>query len=138
MLPKRTKVPTLKILLAEDDDHCAEMIKWVLEKFGHIVTYCTNGNNALDALKNSTFDLAILDIKMPRIDGAEIIKNIKELNKNLPIILMTGLSKNEVQELLARLNSPKLYYIAKPILLPELVEKIDSIFGFYGSSVPFE
>ncbi|KKQ52220.1 MAG: Two-component system response regulatory protein [Parcubacteria group bacterium GW2011_GWD2_38_11] len=130
MLPAETRAPTLRILLAEDEIDCTKIIQGVLEKLGYTVTCCTDGSDALNALKNLPFDLAILDIKMPKINGVEIVKIVQELNKNLPIILMSGLSKDEIAGILSQLSTPKLYCISKPILIIDLIKKIDSIFGF--------
>lgn len=138
MTPKQIDAPTLKILLAEDDPSCTKIIKEILEKLNHVVICCADGNEALNALKNLPFDLAILDVKMPKLDGVEVVKSAQEMNKNLPIILMTGLSKDEIDKVLFQLNTPKLYYLTKPVLIIDLVEKIDAIFGLNKPTAIFK
>jgi len=86
-----------RILIVEDDSFVMDIYQTKLGQSGYEVTGAGNGLEALKKMEEGTFDLILLDIIMPYMDGLEVLKKIKadEKNKNLPIILLTNLSQKE-------------------------------------------
>ncbi len=116
-----------KILLTEDDNAMANFLTIALEKAGHIVTYATNGNDALNALnENSDFDLLLTDIVMPGIDGIELSKKAQKKHPNIKIMFITGFAAmvTKQQDNTATKNAKLL---SKPFHLNELVEQIEQL-----------
>ena len=119
----------LQILLAEDNLINQRLTVRVLEKRGHTVTVALNGVEALSLLKTSRFDLMLMDVQMPTMDGfqatAAIRKEEKATGKHLPIIAMTAHAMKGDRDrcLAAGMDG----YVAKPIKVADLVETIESL-----------
>ena len=81
------------ILIAEDDELTATLIKDRLIRNGFEVVHCTNGQEALEVAERQPLALAILDVKMPRMDGFEFWANLRQLTHlaDTPILLMPGM-----------------------------------------------
>ncbi|TNF07596.1 MAG: response regulator, partial [Bacillota bacterium] len=101
------------ILLADDNILNQKLAKSILENMGMKVTLADQGHIALDLAKRTTFDLIILDIQMPVMDGIEAAKNIRLFNQKTPIIAMTGNASLEDKEL--ALSAGMNDYLVKPI-----------------------
>ena len=86
-----------RILIVEDDSFVMDIYQTKLGQAGYEIVGAENGLEALKKMEQGTFDLVLLDIIMPYMDGLEVLKKIKaqEKNKNLPIILLTNLSQKE-------------------------------------------
>lgn len=109
---------SLNILLAEDNVLNVKVAQSFLEKSGHTVTVAKNGKVVLEKVKENTYDLILMDIEMPEMDGIEAAQIIREggidiVDKNIPIIALTAHALNEIKERcqLAGMN----HFIAKPI-----------------------
>ena len=76
-----------RILVVEDEPGLRELYKLELEEVGHQVMLCGDGETAVAAARNEGFDLVVLDIKLPRIDGTEVLHELKKQNRDLPVIL---------------------------------------------------
>ncbi|MCH8889246.1 response regulator [Patescibacteria group bacterium] len=94
------------ILLVEDDLFLGKMLMRLLKVEGAKSDWAQDGEEALDKLKNDTFDLIIADLMMPKMDGRELIKRVKadEKTKDIPIIVLTNLissisTKDELEEI---------------------------------------
>ena len=79
-----------KILVAEDEAQLLEALKRVLSCDGHTVTAAANGAAAIELLKESVFDLVVLDMIMPDVDGFEVLDYIRGHNMNTPVLVMSG------------------------------------------------
>lgn len=123
-------VKKLKILVAEDVKLNQLLINKVLTRVGYNVTIVKNGQEALDVLNISPFDLLLLDLKMPVLDGYETTKQIrankKSAIKNLPIIILTAHAFGKEREKCLQLGVND--YITKPIDLKRLLTSIENIF----------
>lgn len=82
--------PTARILLVDDNKLGLIARKAVLEEQGHRITTASEGAEALEQFSRGKFDLLITDFKMPRMNGLELIRKVRELNAGLPIILISG------------------------------------------------
>ena len=83
-----------KVLVVEDDINTMYLVQKYLEKDGHSVTTSGNGTDALDILNNTTFDIVILDLMLPEINGLDICKIIRT-KTHTPIIMVTALVEEE-------------------------------------------
>lgn len=79
-----------RILLVDSDEPLLNRFQSVLQEEGHTVETATTGKQALDKAKNSKFDLAILDIKLPDIRGDEVARELKSQDDNTSIVMITG------------------------------------------------
>jgi len=80
----------LSILLAEDDTNFGMMLKFFLESNGFQVTLCENGNLAIHAFRDNSFDLCILDIMMPYLDGFTVAEHIAKSSQHIPFVFLTA------------------------------------------------
>jgi signal transduction histidine kinase/DNA-binding response OmpR family regulator len=119
----------LKILLAEDSLVNQKLASAVLEKRGHEVTVVNNGREALAALKSQRFDLVLMDVQMPEMDGFEATRNIRENEKDtgqhVPIIAMTAHALKGDRE--RCLGAGMDDYVAKPIHAKNLFQTMEAL-----------
>ena len=98
-----TNLPGFKILLADDNPLNGDLAQRLLAKRGHDVTVVVNGKLALDALEQERFDLVLMDLEMPEMDGFEATRNIRERGKeqpefSLPVIAMTAYDEEDMKK----------------------------------------
>ncbi len=118
------------ILLVEDDEFLAELYATKLTLEGFEVALATDGEKGLKMIKDKIPDLILLDIILPKMDGFEILKNIKadKSLKNLPVILLTNLSQKD--EIKKGLDLGANDYLIKAHFMPsEVVKKIKKAIG---------
>lgn len=115
----------IKILLAEDDPNLGLLLVDLLEREGYAVTLCKDGEQALLEYESKTFDLCLLDVMMPKKDGFEFAKSIRESNALIPIIFITAKSLKEDRLKGYGLGADD--YITKPFDEEELLCKIQAI-----------
>jgi DNA-binding response OmpR family regulator len=121
-----------KILFVEDDDSLGFVIKDNLEQAGHQVQHCANGKLGLEAFKNGPFDIGVLDVMLPEMDGFTLSENIKKMNSDFPIIFLTAKSLNEDRIKGLKLGADD--YISKPFNMEELLLRIEAILKRVGKS----
>ncbi|MBM7871293.1 DNA-binding response OmpR family regulator [Clostridium pascui] len=112
-----------KILIIEDDLSIAELQKDYLELNNFEVTICTDGVEGLNTLKEDNFDLLILDIMIPKIDGLSILRSIQD-SKEIPVLLVSA-KKDEIDKIKG-LSLGADDYITKPFSPGELVARVKS------------
>ncbi|MCK4491810.1 MAG: response regulator, partial [Candidatus Altiarchaeales archaeon] len=108
---KETKTKGL-VLLIDDDPDTVRLIGTLLEKEGYTTTSALNGKQGLRKVYEENPDLILIDIKLPDIDGNEVLKNIKETNPNRPVIMMTAYADIDNAILALKLGADD--YIKKP------------------------
>jgi len=111
------------LFYVEDDETLSFVTRDNLELQGYKITHCDDGQKALDILKEETFDLCILDVMLPEVDGFTIAREIRKTNTQVPIIFLTAKSLKE-----DKINGLKLGgddYITKPFSIEELILKIE-------------
>ena len=87
---KLTKAKVMNVLIVDDDEFLTETFKLLLEDSGFNVETAQTGNQALLKVSQQNFDMAILDYKLPDLNGVELRKQLKERNKDMSVILLTG------------------------------------------------
>jgi two-component system, OmpR family, response regulator len=113
----------MRVLLLEDDVALSDLLNEHLEDKGFDVTLCTNGQDALEALIDQKFDIALLDINTPQISGIEVLKTIrKEYKNNTPAIILTAYQ--DTKHLKESFENGVDDYIKKPFDLEELDQRI--------------
>lgn len=115
----------MKILLLEDDYNYNESIKEYLEDRGFKVDAFYDGEKALDSIVKNSYYLMLLDIKVPRLNGHELIKYIKEIGNNTPIIIMTSLV--DIDNITIGYELGCHDYLKKPFELKELELRINQL-----------
>lgn len=110
-----------RLLVVEDEKKIVRFLQLELEHEGFQVAVETNGRQALDRIMQEDFDLILLDIMLPEIDGIEICRRVRELS-NIPIIMLTA--KNTVADKVTGLDLGADDYITKPFAVPELCARI--------------
>jgi len=112
-----------KILYAEDDETLAFLTKDNLEQNGYDVWHCSDGNSCLETFKNEDFDVCILDIMMPKMDGFELATAIRAINTDVPVIFLSAKTLKEDRIKGLRLGADD--YLVKPFSIEELLLKIE-------------
>ncbi|RAR70846.1 response regulator transcription factor [Flavobacterium aciduliphilum] len=111
-----------KILYAEDDETLAFLTKDHLNQF-YEVTHCSDGTSCLDTFHANIFDICILDIMMPKMDGFELAEKIRILNPEIPIIFLSAKTLKEDRIKGLRIGADD--YLVKPFSMEELILKIE-------------
>ena len=117
----------IKILLAEDEPALALIIKESLETRNFEVMHCINGEVAFDAFTKQKFDLLVLDVMMPKKDGFSMAKDVRKIDKIIPIIFLTA--KSQTQDVVEGFNIGGNDYLKKPFSMEELIIRIHSLLG---------
>lgn len=112
-----------KILYAEDDETLAFLTKDNLEQNNYEVTHCCDGQVAIDSFIENQFDICILDIMMPKMDGFELATQIRKTNTDIPIIFLSAKTLKEDRIKGLRLGADD--YLVKPFSIEELLLKIE-------------
>ena len=118
-----------KILIVEDDKHISKLVKYNLEKAGFNCETTITGEDALDILDNQAVDLVILDIMLPKMDGLQTCKQIKQDKKFSPIPVVMLTAKGEEVDRIVGFELGADDYIVKPFSPRELVLRIKAILG---------
>jgi two-component system, sensor histidine kinase and response regulator len=122
-------VPRLHILVAEDNEFNAQLLEQLLERRGHRVRLANNGRMALSLAEEGAFDLLLLDVHMPEMDGFQVIQAIRERERStgghLPVVALTARSRQEDRERCIAAGMDD--FLAKPIQAPDLWAAIDRV-----------
>jgi DNA-binding response OmpR family regulator len=120
-----TSIYTMKILIIEDEVNVASFIMRGFQEEGHSATIAMDGATGLQMMMDHTFDLVILDLMLPGINGMEVCRRIREDNSDIPIIMLTALGTTE--NIVSGLNAGADDYIVKPFKFSELFARIEAI-----------
>ncbi len=130
LLPKPS-TPSRHILVAEDDEFSARYMEQLLARRGHHVRMAKDGREALGLAAEGTFDLLMLDVHMPELDGFEVVRAIRERERtgggHLPVIALTAGSRKEDRERCLKAGMDD--FLTKPISGLELLEAMDRLFS---------
>jgi two-component system, response regulator, stage 0 sporulation protein F len=113
---------TKKILIVDDQFGIRILLKEVLQKEGYTTFQASNGQKAIDIVKNEKPDLVLLDMKIPGMDGIEILTKLKEINQNIQVIIMTAYEELDMIQEAIQLGA--LTHVAKPFDIEDLVKEV--------------
>ena len=82
--------PIIHLLVVDDEQGMRDMLSWELGSQGYQITTARNGEEAVKSMRKQKFDLVITDFKMPKMDGLDLLKNIKGIDAELIVIMATG------------------------------------------------
>lgn len=115
----------IKILVAEDDPHIRMGLKDTLESEDYIIVEAADGNQAIALFKTQSFDLALLDIMMPEKSGYDVCREIRAIDQQVPIIMLTA--KGEEIDKVVGLELGADDYVTKPFGIHELLARISAV-----------
>ncbi len=115
----------MKILVADDEKDLARATRMILNYSGYDVDVAYNGKEALEKVKNDNYDIIILDIMMPIMDGIEALKEMRKAGINTPIILLTA--KAGIDDKVEGLDAGANDYLTKPFNKKELLARIRAL-----------
>jgi len=119
---ERTRFKEMDVLFAEDDPVVVESMRTILGHYFREVTVCRDGREALETCRNRPFDLAILDVRMPGLDGLEAARILREESIDLPILILT--SHEDVATLRRAIPLGLLDYLVKPLEIEAFEEAL--------------
>ncbi len=116
-----------KILIVDDEANILELLRYNLKKNGFEVEEASTGEEALEKINNERFDMAILDLMLPGIDGLEVLKTIRSTEeiKNLPVIMLTAKSEEIDKVIGLELGADD--YLCKPFGVHELLARMKAV-----------
>lgn len=115
----------MKLLLVEDEKQLSEALTQILKKNKYLVDVVFNGEDGLDYALTDIYDVIILDIMIPKLNGLEVLKKIREENISTPVILLTA--KGQVSDKVRGLDLGADDYLAKPFEPDELLARLRAL-----------
>jgi two-component system response regulator QseB len=115
----------MRLLLIEDDVALGEGILQALNREGYTVDWLKDGSSALHALLSETFDLAILDLGLPKLDGLEVLRLLRHSGSNVPVLILTA--RDATEDRIAGLDAGADDYLVKPFDVSELKARLRAL-----------
>ena len=113
---------TPQVLLIDDEQIALSNLSHVLEREGYAVTTCKDGESGLARMQDTEFDLVLTDLRMPGIDGMDVLRHVKETDPDVPVIMITGHAT--LDSAVDAMKAGAYHYIAKPFRLAEAREVV--------------
>jgi two-component system, OmpR family, response regulator QseB len=115
----------MRVLLVEDDDMIAQGLRTALRQAGFAVDLMRDGKSAAAALQTSAFDVVLLDLGLPHLDGINVLRELRVRGDPTPVIILTA--RDEIQHRIAGLDAGADDYIVKPFDLDEVMARMRSV-----------
>ena len=115
----------MKILIADDDSQLSAILVDSLKKQKHFVDTVLDGELAWNSIETTPYDLLILDVRMPKIDGVELCQKVRNYGYQVPVMMLTSLDERE--DKILGLDSGADDYVVKPFDLPELMARVRAL-----------
>ena len=123
----------MNVLIVEDEKQIADSLRKSFEAEGHDCKVCYDGECALDLISSQSFDILLLDWRIPKVSGIEVCKRVRESNNQTPIILLTALS--DIKNKIEAFNFGADDYITKPFSFEEVLARINAVVRRYKSNI---
>ncbi|MCX5807204.1 MAG: sigma-54 dependent transcriptional regulator [Proteobacteria bacterium] len=123
------------VLVVDDDYHMRLALKESLSKAGYAVSFAEDGMRAIDEIKKRIFDIIITDVKMPHMNGIDLLKHIREDNPLLPVILVTAYGT--IQDAVSVIKEGAFDYIQKPFNAETLYSVVKRALGVNGGKIVY-
>lgn len=124
----------MQILIVEDEPKIAQLLRRGLLEDKYAVDIATDGQSGLDKFSINEYDLVILDRMLPKLDGLAVCREMRKLNTDVPIIMLTA--KGELEDKIAGLDSGADDYVTKPFAFGELTARIRALFRRGSAAMP--
>ena len=118
--------PKAKVLIVDDEERFRNTLKKLLTANGLETNAVGSGREAIEELKRQPYDVILLDVKMPEMDGIEALGKLKTVNRGVEVIILTGHASVDVAVEIMRLGGYE--YLLKPCPMDELLAKIESAY----------
>ena len=118
-----------RVLVVEDEKEIADLIKIELEIQGYKCECVSDGEIAADCIEGENYDLVLLDIRIPKIDGYELLAYIKNFNDEIPVIVITAKAQTKDKIKCLRVGADD--YITKPFEVEELIARMEAVLRRY-------
>jgi DNA-binding response OmpR family regulator len=115
----------MEVLIIEDEEKVVDFISQGLKEEGYNVTVAYNGRQGLDLLNTRTFDIVLLDLMIPEIDGLKVLKNVRAWGINTPVVIITA--KNTKEDVIRGLDTGSDDYLTKPFSFDELLARMRAL-----------
>jgi DNA-binding response OmpR family regulator len=115
----------MRLLLVEDDNALGAGVRSGLRQEGYTIDWLTDGASALHALQNEDFDLAILDLGLPRMDGIQVLQQLRAMGSTLPVLVLTA--RDATEDRIRGLDAGADDYLVKPFDLSELKARLRAL-----------
>jgi len=126
-MPKNT---SKKILIVDDNPNMSVLLSDILEIFEYEGTQAEDGEEALNKLKENNYAMVFTDLRMPKMDGIDLLKAIKNQHPELPVVVITGYSLGETQNLLLTERADG--FLNKPFKVNEIKDLLEKLLKFSG------
>lgn len=115
----------MRLLLVEDEKRMAEALTELLRLEKYEVDHCDNGLDGIEAIESNIYDIVILDVMLPEMNGFEVVKKVRRNGINTPILMLTA--KSELDDKVKGLDSGADDYLTKPFYTKELLARIRAL-----------
>ena len=128
-LKKTRKIsPPINILVVDDEQDFRIILDQALEKVGYTVMTAVDGEEAFQLFIKNEFDLVITDVRMPKVNGIQLIQQIKDENPWIPIIAISGFEKESA--IRSKIEDKDVYFLRKPFMRNDLEKVINKALGY--------
>ena len=124
----------MRILLIEDDKMIGAAIEQALKDAAYAVDWVTNGEEAIHAVDSETYELILLDLGLPKADGREVLRYVREFGRKIPVIIVTA--RDSVEDRIDGLDLGADDYLTKPFEIRELLARMRAVRRREGSGSP--
>ena len=115
----------MQILIVEDDQRLARQLKKGLDEQGHVVTLAFDGVAGLEAARQERFDVLVLDVMLPRLDGFRVVRQLRNAGSKSPVLMLTA--RDSAEDIVAGLDAGADDYLAKPFALKVLLARLRAL-----------
>jgi DNA-binding response OmpR family regulator len=115
----------MHILVVEDERRLAQLVRRALEEEGHVVDVSHDGAEALDMAESTAYDLMVLDLMLPTLDGTEVCKRLRAENNDVRILMLTA--KDAIEDRVQGLEAGADDYLVKPFSFAELLARVKAL-----------
>lgn len=115
----------MHILVVDDEREFLELMNNRLQKRGFTVSVAANGDDALTMVESGNYDAMVLDVKMPGTDGIEVLRRVKQMKPDLPVLLLTGHAS--IEAAMTGVESGAVDYLLKPVPINDLIMRLKDI-----------
>lgn len=125
-----TRNTSKKILIVDDNPNMSVLLSDILEIFEYQGTQAEDGEEALEMLKSNDYAMVFTDLRMPKMDGIDLLKAIKNQHPDVPVVVITGYSLGETQNMLLTQKADG--FLNKPFKVNEIKDLLSELLDFSG------